>query len=33
MAALAVENQAEVHLNDTDFGRFPGVRWSNPLTT
>ena len=31
IAALAVENQAEVHSNDTDFGRFPGLRWTNPL--
>lgn len=31
LAALAVENQAEVHSNDTDFGRFPGLRWINPL--
>ncbi len=31
IAALAVENQAEVHSNDTDFGRFPGLRWKNPL--
>lgn len=33
IAALAVENQAEVHSNDADFGRFPGLRWTNPLTT
>jgi predicted nucleic acid-binding protein len=31
IAALAVENQSEVHSNDTDFGRFPGLRWTNPL--
>jgi hypothetical protein len=31
IAALAVENQAEVHSNDTDFGRFSGLRWTNPL--
>jgi toxin-antitoxin system PIN domain toxin len=30
IAALAVENQAEVHSNDTDFGRFSGLRWTNP---
>jgi uncharacterized protein len=30
-AALAIENQAELHSNDTDFGRFPGLRWRNPL--
>jgi toxin-antitoxin system PIN domain toxin len=32
LAALAVEHQAELHSNDTDFVRFPGLRWSNPLT-
>ena len=31
IAALAMEYQAEVHSNDTDFGRFPGLRWRNPL--
>ena len=31
IAALAMEYQAEVHSNDTDFSRFPGLRWSNPL--
>ena len=31
VAALAMEYQAEVHSNDTDFGRFPGLRWRNPL--
>lgn len=31
IAALAIEYQAEVHSNDSDFGRFPGVRWRNPL--
>ena len=30
-AALAVENQAELHSNDTDFSRFAGLRWRNPL--
>jgi toxin-antitoxin system PIN domain toxin len=32
IAALAVENQATVHSNDTDFARFPGLRWRNPLS-
>ena len=32
IAALAMEYQAEVHSNDTDFGRFPGLRWRNPLS-
>lgn len=31
LAALAIENQAELHSNDTDFGRFPELRWVNPL--
>jgi len=31
IAALAIEHQAEVHSNDADFGRFPGLRWVNPL--
>ena len=31
LAALAVENQAELHSNDTDFSRFSGLRWRNPL--
>jgi toxin-antitoxin system PIN domain toxin len=31
LAALAIEHQAELHSNDADFGRFPGLRWINPL--
>ena len=31
VAAVAMEYQAEVHSNDADFGRFPGLRWRNPL--
>jgi toxin-antitoxin system PIN domain toxin len=31
LAALAVESQAELHSNDTDFTRFEGLRWRNPL--
>ncbi|HEX7681912.1 MAG TPA: type II toxin-antitoxin system VapC family toxin [Thermoanaerobaculia bacterium] len=31
LAALAIEHQAELHSNDADFRRFPGLRWSNPL--
>lgn len=31
IAAVAMEYQAEVHSNDADFGRFPGLRWVNPL--
>lgn len=33
LAALAIENQAELHSNDTDFARFPQLRWVNPLAT
>ena len=31
IAALAMEHQAELHSNDADFSRFPGLRWCNPL--
>ena len=31
LAALAIEYQAELHSNDTDFGRFGDLRWVNPL--
>jgi uncharacterized protein len=31
LAALAIENQATLCSNDSDFGRFPGLRWVNPL--
>ena len=31
LAALAIEHQAELHSNDADFGRFPGLRWHNPI--
>ena len=31
IAALAIEHDAEVHTNDRDFARFPGLRWRNPL--
>ncbi|MCI0570171.1 MAG: type II toxin-antitoxin system VapC family toxin [Myxococcaceae bacterium] len=31
LAALAMEHQAELHSNDSDFSRFPGLRWTNPL--
>ncbi len=31
LAALAIEYQAELHSNDTDFARFPGLRWVDPL--
>jgi len=31
LAALAVEYQAELASTDVDFGRFPRLRWFNPL--
>lgn len=31
LAALAIEHQCELHSNDNDFTRFPGLRWRNPL--
>ena len=31
LAAFAFEYNADVCSNDTDFGRFPGLRWRNPL--
>jgi toxin-antitoxin system PIN domain toxin len=31
LAALAIEHQGELCSNDTDFARFPGLRWHNPL--
>ena len=32
LAALGIEHGGEVCSADTDFARFPGLRWSNPLT-
>lgn len=31
LAALAIEHDCELHSADTDFARFPGLRWRNPL--
>ncbi len=31
LAALAIEYNAELVSTDTDFARFPGLRWFNPL--
>jgi uncharacterized protein len=31
IAAVAIRLDAEVHTADLDFGRFPRVRWINPL--
>jgi toxin-antitoxin system PIN domain toxin len=31
LAALAIESGAELCSTDADFGRFPGLRWVNPI--
>ena len=31
LAALAIEHGAELCSSDHDFGRFPGLKWHNPL--
>lgn len=31
LAAFSVENQAELHSADSDFSRFSGLRWKNPI--
>jgi uncharacterized protein len=31
LAALAIENGALLCSGDTDFARFPGLRWTDPL--
>jgi uncharacterized protein len=31
LAAYAIENQGTIYSNDTDFARFPDVKWINPL--
>jgi predicted nucleic acid-binding protein len=31
IAALALEYGATIHSADTDFARFPDLRWTNPL--
>jgi uncharacterized protein len=31
LAALAIEHGAVLCSTDTDFSRFPGLRWENPL--
>jgi uncharacterized protein len=31
LAALALEHDADMYSNDTDFARFSGLRWVNPL--
>jgi predicted nucleic acid-binding protein len=31
LAALAIEHGLQVHSTDSDFARFPSLRWINPL--
>ena len=31
LAAIAIEHQADLSSNDSDFARFEGLRWLNPL--
>jgi predicted nucleic acid-binding protein len=31
LAALAIENRAELHSADNDYARFHGLQWRNPL--
>ena len=31
LAALAIEHGAELCSSDSDFARFPGLKWNNPL--
>jgi toxin-antitoxin system PIN domain toxin len=32
LAAIAIETGSEFVTRDQDFGRFPGLRWRNPLS-
>jgi predicted nucleic acid-binding protein len=32
LAALAIEHQAELYSSDSDFARFNGLKWRNPLS-
>jgi toxin-antitoxin system PIN domain toxin len=32
LAAIVIEHNAVLHTADTDFMRFPGLRWFNPIT-
>ena len=31
LAALAIEHGCDLVTTDSDFARFPGLRWRNPL--
>ena len=33
LAVYAIHNRATLCSNDTDFARFPGLNWQNPLTS
>ena len=33
LAALAVEHNCELQSTDRDFARFPGLKWTNPITS
>jgi len=33
LAALAIEHNCSLCSTDTDFAKFPGLKWRNPLTT
>lgn len=33
LASLAIEQNAQVYSHDTDFGRFAGLNWVDPLAT
>jgi len=33
LAALAIEHRAELCSSDTDFARFNGLKWRNPLSS
>ena len=32
IAAAALDNRAVVHTSDSDFAKFPNLRWFNPIT-
>jgi uncharacterized protein len=32
LAAMAIEHRAELCSSDSDFARFPGLKWRNPLS-
>ena len=32
LAAMAIEHRAELCSSDTEFARFPGLKWRNPLS-